>query len=172
VKPIPLVLAVVLASACTSQPPPVAPTDLGRVAMRTTAESVPACESGHEAALADGVLVIRPGQTICLILGVEGGRIVSTAIASTSTPDNTLVVRAWIEPGTNETFLSLHNPLSTFLSYEAFLTRPGESRTEYTSSCSVLSKRLGIEHWPYLVGQFQLRGFTALSDTQKDVVCR
>jgi hypothetical protein len=102
---------------------------------------------------------------------MQGDSVVPVAVVSTANPTNTLVVRLWQESGTNEMFLTLHNPLNTFLAYQANLLRPGTSQRQYTSSCPVLSHRLGIEQWPYQVSEITLSNFTSLPESN-DMVCK
>ena len=82
---------------------------------------------------------------------------------------DTLVIRPWLENG-SATFLTLHNPLKTYLRYAAYMNVAGRPR-EYTSSCPVLSERLAIEHWPYAIEALELRNFTAEKDTG-EIECR
>ena len=169
-----LVLLAGLLAGCSSAPPasPAPPqSTLERVAIRTVGEPVPSCEPGHEGALVDGVLTIGPGEAICVQIEVRGDEVVALGVVATATAGNTLVVRSWREPGSSETFMSLHNPLETNLSYEANMLRAGTSQWEYTSSCAVLSRRIGIEHWPYSISQFKLNAFKSLPPSQQ-IECR
>lgn len=136
------------------------------VAVKATRAPVPACEKGHEAALQNGTVTVRPGQTVCVELRLDGSRVVPVRVVAEIQGDNTLVLRAWQEPVGQETFLSLHNPLDTNLRYKAHMSRSAGSALEYTSSCPVLSRRLGIEHWPYPVVEFQLSQFQAELETE------
>jgi len=163
-----LVGAAALLASCKSAPPAIPASEqssLERVGIRTVAEPKPSCEAGHDAALSEGVLTLRPGDTICVRLEVHENSVVPAEVVTTSTAENTLVVRAWIEPGTSETYLSLHNPLASFLRYEAHLVQVGSKQSEYTSSCPVLSGRIGIEQWPYAVSSFSLSGFKLLPES-------
>ncbi len=115
--------------------------------------------------------MIHPGETLCATLEVDGERVDPLTVTSSDDPENTLIVRSWNERGTEDTYLSLHNPLDVFLRYEATVFEPGTSEGQYSSSCPVLSRRLGIEHWPYLVREFQLGRFAAEPESE-EIVCR
>jgi hypothetical protein len=140
------------------------PANLDRVARRTADEPIPECEGGHESALVDGAATIKPGETICLQLEARGNIVVPTSVITAYSPENTLVLRLWQENG--ETFLSLRNPLGGFLRYEASMLLPGQSQYQYTSSCPVLSHRLGIEQWPQVVDAIMLKNFKALPESE------
>jgi hypothetical protein len=157
----------ILISGCASAPS----STMEKAGLRVVGEPAPACEPGHQGALTGGALTIVPGQTICLTLQLRGDSVVPVSVVSTVDPQNTLVVRLWQESGTNETFLTLHNPLNKFLSYQASLLRPGTFQRQYTSSCPVLSRRLGVEQWPYPVNEITLSDFAALPDSDK-MVCK
>ena len=166
-----LIGAAVFLASCKSPAPALTQSSLERVGLRTAAEPVPECESGHDAALSDGVLTFRPGETICVRLEVREDTVVPAEVVSTSSAESTLVVKAWIEPGSTETFLSLHNPLASYLRYQAHLVRAGSEQSEYTSSCPVLSGRLAVEQWPYAIRTFILSDFRLIPESD-EMECR
>ncbi len=155
------VLSLALFAGCASAPP----SALEEVGLRVAGEATPACEPGHEGALSGGSVTIRPGQTICLNVQVDSSSVVPVAVVSTADSENTLILKFWQEPGSGDSVLTVHNPLSTFLRYKAHMLRPRSSQSEYTSSCPVLSKRFGLEHWPYAISELTLSGFETLPES-------
>ncbi len=154
-------LAIIL-TGCASSPP----STVERVALETVKDPIPECVPGHEGALSNGIVTVRPGETVCIRLEVAGSSVTPAEVVSTNVEGSTLVLRAWSEPGSNFTFLSIHNPLDALLRYEAYLISGRKDSPEYTSSCPVLSHRLGIEHWPYAVTEFTLAGFRTIPETE------
>jgi len=136
-----------------------------KAGIKTAEDGVPACEAGHDKALKDGVITIRPGETICVDLQLRGKKVVPMAIVSVASPGKTLILKAWNEPGKPDTLLSLHNPLDAFLRYEAHMLVRGHTEAEYTSSCPVLSGRFGLEHWPYAIKELTLSGFKVIPES-------
>lgn len=142
-----------------------------KAGIKTAEDGPPACEAGHDDALKDGVVTIRPGETICVELQIRGDKVVPVATVSVANPDSTLVLRAWNEPGKPDTLLSVHNPLGSLLRYEAHMLIPGKRKPEYTSSCAVMSRRFGLEHWPYAIKELTLGEFKALPESDT-IECR
>jgi hypothetical protein len=101
-----------------------------------------------------------------LAVQVQGSSVVPIAVVPTANSDNTLILKFWQEPGTGDAVLTVHNSLATFLRYKAHTLRPNSSRSEYTSSCPVLSKRFGLEHWPYAIAELTLSGFESLPESE------
>jgi len=132
---------------------------------RTDKIKTPECESGHEKAFANGVLAIKPGETICLTITMNGKTVVPVAVTETANPESTLVIRFSQKPNQHEATLMLFNPLNKHLRYRANMQRPGKLQDEYTTTCPVLSHRFGIEGWSYDVEVLKLSGFEALSDS-------
>ena len=128
-------------------------------ALSTAKEGKPACAAGHDNALADGTVTIKPGETICVELQMRGDRIIPVAVVSVANQDSTLVLKAWNEPGKPDTFLTLHNPMDVSIRYEAQMLLPVKSHAEYTSSCPVMSRRFALEHWPYAITELTLSNF-------------
>ncbi|RYG98764.1 MAG: hypothetical protein EON58_06165 [Alphaproteobacteria bacterium] len=141
-----------------------------QVGLRLAKEPVPECQIGKEGSLAGGAVTILPGDTICLKTQIKGDSVVPVAVTSTADPEDTLIVSLWQEPGTDDMYLTLRNPLGSFLKYKAYMLRPNEQQREYTSSCLVLSRRLGIEQWPHLVSEITLSDFKAVPES-KSVTC-
>ena len=141
-----------------------------KAATKAVEDGPPACEAGHDDALKDGVVTIHPGETICVDLELRGKKVVPVAVVSVASPGKTLILKVWHEPGKPDTLLSVHNPFDAFLRYEAHMLVRGQAEAEYTSSCPVLSKRLGLEHWPYEIKELTLSGFKVLPETG-DMVC-
>jgi hypothetical protein len=156
-----ILLGALLVAGCASAPK----STMDSVGLRVVAEPVPACQSGHDDALSNGMITIRPGETICVVLEVKGTSVSATRVVTSANPQNTLVVKFWQEPGTNDMFLSVHNPLNSYLRYQAEMLRSGSLQYAYTSSCPVLSRRLGIENWPFQIAVLNLSNFKVLPDS-------
>jgi hypothetical protein len=153
-----------------SLPPGVTPTTRG-VGIRTVREGIPACEPGHEGALADGVVTIRPGETICLAVEVRGESVTPLAAVAPREPQGVVVLRFWQERGTEQMYLSVHNPLETALLYEATMLLPGDTSGQHTSTCPVGAKVVGIEQWPHRIARLRLTRFQTMAWT-KPLPCR
>lgn len=139
-----------------------------KLAVRVAKEPAPSCEPGHGDALVNGAVTIRPGQTLCIRLKVEGDVVRPEAVVSSRDSANTLVLRMRDEPGTGTTFLYLYNPLSRNLLYDAVLSKQGKTQAEHTSTCPVLSSRMGFEYWTYyFVSRLTLTQFKLASDDAK-----
>jgi hypothetical protein len=141
------------------------------VGLRVASEPVPECQSGHDNALSNGVLTVRPGDIICVSLETNGASVSPSQLVASANPKDTLVVKFWQEPGTTNMFLSVHNPLGGFLHYRAELLRPSSLQYEYTSSCPVFAHLLGIESWPFPIAALSLSDFKVLADS-KTVQCK
>jgi len=155
-----LILGLLVLGGCASAPK----STMEKVGVRVAAEPAPACQSGHDSAISNGVITIRPGETICVTLEANGTSVAPTRVVPSTTPQDTLVVKFWQEPGTNEMFLSVHNPLGNFLKYQAQILRPDSLQYEYTSSCPVMPRLLGIENWPFPIAVLSLSNFKLLPD--------
>jgi hypothetical protein len=157
-------LLLLLLSICT--PVMAQETLFERVALRTAGETIPLCQPNLGGNLENGEITIHSGETVCVRLVAQGAGVTPTSVVSKKEPD-VLVLRMWQEPGSSDTFLSIHNPLQRFLSYKAFLQRPETDSWEYTSSCPVLSHRSGIEHWPYSLSSLKLTAFSPLPESDQ-----
>lgn len=153
-------ISLALLTGCAS-----APATFEQIGVREAGEAPPPCEPGHEDSLSGGAVTIRPGETICLTIQAQDNSVVPVAVVATANPENTLILKFWQEPGTTDMVLTVHNPLPTFFRYKAHMLRPGSSVYEYTSSCPVLSKRLGIEHWPHAITVLKLSDFSSFPDS-------
>jgi hypothetical protein len=162
-----IVLVAFLFAGCASAPK----STMETVGIRVAGELAPKCQSGHDNALSNGVLTIRPGDIICVSLKADGASVTPVQVVASANPKDTLVVKFWQEPGTTDMFLSVHNPLGSFLQYHAEILRPGSLQYEYTSSCPVLAGLLGIENWPYSIAVLNLSDFKLLPDS-KTVQCK
>ena len=163
-----VVVAIFLSAAC-------AQTDLNRteaVAEQVVENPLPSCEPGHHQALSNGLLHIKPGQTVCVQLKVLGNVVVpSVVVGPNAESSGTLIVRAWPDPRTNATYLYIHNPLERLLQYNASMLRSGSLQWEHTSTCAVLPHRVGFEQWPYPINEFKLGDFVVLPES-KQIECK
>lgn len=156
-------------SGCVSAPTP--KSNLEQIALDTANDPRPSCEPGHEGALANRAITIRPGEVICFNVRSEGNTLIPTEIVSTDAPERAVVLKLWLDPTTGDAVLTVHNPLSAFLRYQAYMFRPGATQREYTSSCPVLSKRMSLEHWPYPIAALTLSHFTTEPES-KSITCK
>jgi hypothetical protein len=136
------------------------------VALAAIKAGVPACAPGRAGALSSGVVTVRPGETLCLTVAVEEGAITPVdVVASASEATPVIVVRAWQEPGGEDVFMSIHNPLGENLKYRAGMLLPGESRHRATSSCAVIANGVGVESWPHAVTELVLADFRLIGNS-------
>ena len=136
----------------------------------STKQQIPTCQAGHEASLAGGAVTILPGDVICISIRIEEGLVVPVGIVDKNDDGNAVVIRLWREPGHGVTFLSVHNPLSKFLTYKAYIKRANSADREYTSTCPVLGRLDAYEQWPYQVNEITLSDF-ALIPESKTIEC-
>jgi hypothetical protein len=165
-----ILLGTLLVAGCASAPKSTMET-MEKVGIRVAGEPIPECQSGHDSALANGILTIRPGDIICVSLETDGASVSPAVVVASANPKDTLVVKFWQEPGTSNMFLSVHNPLSSFLQYRAEILRPGSLQYEYTSSCPVLAHLMGLENWPFPIAELGLSNFKLLPDS-KAIECK
>jgi hypothetical protein len=141
-----------------------------RQAIRVVTEAKPTCTAGHEDAVSGGVVTIRPGETICVDLEISG-RVVSISGVTSVESEKTLVLTFRRDTDPPSMILIVRNPLGSFLRYKASLLRSGAANYAYTSSCPVLSRRIGFEQWPYPIDALKLTAFEVLPDA-KDMTCQ
>jgi hypothetical protein len=141
-----------------------------RQAIRVITEAQPPCTTGREGTLSGGVVTIRPGETICVDVE-DTGNAVSLSGVVTVVSGKTLVITFRRDTDPPSMILTVRNPFGRFLRYKSGLLRPGASNYVYTSSCPVLSGRIGIELWPYPIDAMKLNAFELLSDAS-DTSCR
>jgi len=142
-----------------------------QVMSRVAKEPVPSCETGHSEALANGVITIKPGQTICVSFQAQGDILVPTAIVEASEKKETLVIRFWKEDSAGDMFLALFNPFPSPLRYEAYMLLPDSSQHQHTSTCPVLSRRRNVEFWNIPVTELTISNFKLLPESQA-TACR
>ena len=142
-----------------------------RVDKRVVAEPVPVCQPGHQGALFNGSVTLKPGDTICLTLAAKGASVVPVAVVDVADPRDTLVLRFWREGEPAGTYLTVQNPLETYLRYDASMLRAGALQREHTSSCPVLSRRKAVEQWPFAINELTLAAFAPEPET-KQLSCR
>jgi len=130
----------------------------GNAAISAYKAGVPSCESGHADSFTDGVVAIRPGETICLAFQEDASGITLTGVVeSTSDVGAIMVLKAWSEG--SDVFLTVQNPFSKDIKYRAGMRLPGEERARKTSSCPVRSGIMTLEHWPHPIDEILLTDF-------------
>jgi hypothetical protein len=143
-------------------PPPQADTP-------SASKSVYDCQTARSAALVNGAVNIRPGETLCLRLQTQGESIVPVAIVERATSD--ILVLTFIRKDRASTLI-VRNPLNQRLCYKALMRVPGRSDAQPTNIWAVLSHRFGFENWPYDIDELTLSGFRSITDPQDPFVCK
>jgi hypothetical protein len=130
---------------------------------RNQAGETPACRTDRADAIVDGRIHLRPGETLCVRLRLDDGRVEAVGLVAGDAAADALVVTARQEGG--RTFLTLTNPLPQRLRYRAWMRLPRADAFRYTSSCPVLSDhRIGFEDWPFPIDEFALGDFAQEQD--------
>lgn len=126
---------------------------------RNQVHEAPACRTDRADAIADGRIHVRPGETLCVRLQLDGDAVKAIELVDAAASGDALVISARLEDG--RTFLTLVNPLRRWLRYHAWMQRRGTPGFRYTSSCPVLSNhRVGFEDWPFPIDELALGDFT------------
>ena len=147
------------------------PLSMEEVALKLASEPLPKCSEVSDRALSAGAITLLPGDTICVSLDLRGDKAIPVAIVDHADPRQVLILRLWQQPGSEDSYLFIRNPLGSYLRYKAYLLRPDSTQREYTSSCPVLSQRFGLEHWPYPISELTLAEFTTEPETDR-VACK
>jgi hypothetical protein len=156
-----------LAVACSSS---TGPSNVAEVGVAIAEDGVPTCTVAPSTRLYDGIIFIEPGEVVCARLELNGGVAIPAEIVGSRESGNVLVLKSWTSAGA-ETFLSVHNPFRASLKYRAGLLIPGEQQFRPTSSCTVLSERFALEHWPYSIAALALTDFRVLPEGDESMVC-
>jgi len=156
-------VAVLLACGCESAPPAATQHAVPEVRTTSAPSSATSCQVGRPGALTNSTITIRPGEMLCVQLESKGDSIVPIALLDSASP-GALVLTLKQDPAPMGTTLTVKNPLSVFLSYQAAIRLPGRSDNHHTSTCPVMSHRFGIESWPYQIGELTLTDFRPLPE--------
>ena len=150
--------AILLAYGCASAPAPEIQRPAPDVRTTGTPNAATSCNVGRPAALTNGAITIRPGETLCVELQSRGDSVVPVELLESASPD-ALVLTLKQDQASQGATLTLQNPFPVLLSYQAAIRIPSRSDTHHTSTCPVLSHRLGIEMWPQQIEEVTLSGF-------------
>ncbi len=161
-----LLLAATTLACMTSEPHD----EVERAAVATAEDGIPDCTLAPADRLGDGVVFIVPGEVVCVRLESDGSVAKPVELVATEDIGDILVLQSSLIEGAG-TFLSVHNPFGSSLKYRAGLLVPGEQQFRATSSCTVLSKRFSMEHWPYAVAALALTDFQVLPEGDDSMVC-
>ena len=131
------------------------------------ADAAPACQSGHEAALVEGRLHIRPGETLCVRLHPQGDAMAIVEVVSGPAAADALSLQVSRNDG--GTMLVLKNPLGQPLKYRAWVRRPMRSALEYTSTCPLIAHGGSYEDWPYGVDELVVSDFRVHAEAEGNV---
>lgn len=137
---------------------------------KSTKVTVPPCGRALVQPQSGGTITLLPDQVACFALKVTDGRIQLTDPPKSAAPENLLVLKLWYVPEAGKSFLSIHNPLSQFLTYKAHILRVGAKSLEYTTTCPVLSRRDGLEFWTYALSEITISDL-ALAPESKTIEC-
>ncbi|MBL0164467.1 MAG: hypothetical protein IPP82_12725 [Xanthomonadales bacterium] len=137
---------------------------------KKTRMTVPSCGRQLLESQSAGAITLLPNQVACFALKVTDARIQLIEPPKGAAPESLLVLKLWYEPKTEKSFLSIHNPLSLFLTYKAHIRRTGAKSLEYTTTCPVLSHRDGLEFWTYEMSEIVISNL-ALVPESKTIEC-
>jgi hypothetical protein len=160
-------VALLLAGGCASSPPATQPRPPSSAPTVSSASPSGADCQERPDALVNGVIHIRPGETLCIQLRTDGEVVTPVALVSNSSPDTLVLTLAQDSSGT---LLTVRNPLSVLLRYQAAIRIPGRSDSHRTSTCPVLSHRFAMENWPQKIDEITLSGFRT-EDEGGSVTC-
>jgi hypothetical protein len=152
-------LAILLvASGCANTPP--------RPAERTPAAAKGSelqCSAPQDDTIVDGLVVLRPGETVCIAATSLGDAVaLAGAVATSDDAARPIMIRSWREG--SEVYMTIRNPFSRALKYRAGVVLPGEVRPRDTTTCPALSDyRPTLEHWPHPVDEILLTDFWLLA---------
>ena len=172
---LPGAVTVLIVAGCASAPPsppskPVPPPAAARPAdASNSSRGRFDCRTDRASALVDGVVRIRPGETLCLQLQSQDDSV--TPIAMVASAGRGILVFTLLEEG-GRTNLYVTNPLDVRLCYSAAMRLPGRSDTLPTSIWSVLSHRFGVEGWPQPIDELTLSNFKGVGKAEAGLVCK
>ena len=148
-------------SACAAPAP-------DRIDPPTTVAKSPQSECGPAQAdtLEDGLVVIRPGESICIAATSWGNAVTPVSVVTTAETEGAarpIILRSWRDGA--EVYLTIRSPYPRYLKYRAAVVLPGEVRPRDTKTCAVLTDyRATLEHWPHPVDEILLTNFRLLPE--------
>jgi hypothetical protein len=158
-------LVTIISASCSAADPA---SKVERVAIEVAKTSPAKCLMERPAALTKNVVLMRPGETICVDVEVRDQAIFARGLVATPT-DSTLIFQAWRDGA--DTFLRVQHSLDVSLRYEAVMAPAGEEmKMERTSTCPVMPKMFSLEHWPYPVVVMAFSEFSVADS--RDLACR
>ncbi len=128
------------------------------------------CALAPSTRLDRGIVFIEPGEVVCVLLERNGAIATPVKLVGSREVGDVLVLKSWRSEDAN-TFLSVHNPFDAGLKYRADFLVPGEQQFRATSSCTVMSERFSLEHWPHSVAALALTDFKISPAGDESVVC-
>ena len=158
----PCVVVWFVVSACTASSP-------GRIDPPTpVAKEAPSSECGPAQAdtLEDGLVVIRPGESICVAATSWGNVVTLVRVVPTAETEGAarpIILRSWRDG--SDVYLTIRSPYARYLKYRAAVVLPGEVRPRDTKTCAVLTDyRPTLEHWPHPIDEILLTDFRLLPE--------
>jgi hypothetical protein len=150
-------------SACVASPPeriePPTPTPAARA-------TPPECGPAQPDTLADGLVVIRPGESICIAATSWGDVVTPVRVVTSAETEGAarpIILRSWRDGA--DVYLTIRSPYPRYLKYRAGVVLSGEVRPRDTKTCPVLTDyRPTIEQWPQLVDEILLTDFRLLPE--------
>jgi len=167
VRQVVLALAVCAVCACA---PSSHRGDSGGASTAAAAADSPTCGTAPHTRLQSGVVFVHPGETVCVRLEVDGDTAIPAELVGSRNMGRVLVLESRAEGP--DVFLTVHNPLDRALQYRAGMLLPGEQQFLSTTSCSVLSERMALEHWPHPIDVLALTDFDLLPAGDESMVCK
>jgi hypothetical protein len=158
-----LLLAV---SACATSSPRKPVERAARAATDAAEEGPPECGAPRADTLEDGLVVIRPGETICVAVTSWKDVVTPVRVVSSTATDGAarpIILRSWRDG--SDVYLTIRNPYARYLKYRAAVVLPGEVRPRDTKTCAVLTDyRPTLEHWPHAIDEILLTDFRLLPE--------
>jgi hypothetical protein len=123
--------------------------------------------------VSDDGISIFPGESLLVEADAEGDRLVNLrAVRQIRSPEKTIALRMWQEPGKPDTFLSVSNPFPRTWKFHLVMILPDSEKVYETSSCPVLGGGMSsYEHWPHPVFQLLLFDHRLLERGVADFDC-
>ena len=148
-------------SACVASPP-----ERIDPPTRPTRNEPPECGPAQEDTLADGLVVIRPGESVCIAATSWGDVVTLVRVVTSAETEGAarpIILRSWRDG--SDVYLTIRNPYPRYLKYRAGVVLPGEVRPRDTKTCPALSDyRPTLEHWPQLIDEILLTDFRLLPE--------
>jgi len=126
----------------------------------------PDCGPAQDDTLADGLVIIRPGESICIAATSWGDVVTPVRVVTSAETEGAarpIILRSWRDG--SDVYLTIRNPYARYLKYRAGVVLPGEVRPRDAKTCPALSDyRPTLEHWPQFIDEILLTDFRLLPE--------